>query len=131
MLDGFNVELLFADGFVKTINLRKYLHGPAFKRARTDPAYFRQVFIDPIGATVTWPGTEDIDADLLRYDLTPAWKAKRDTQKRAIKSSGQKISTEPLVSKRIYLHPRQVKLLAKIDSNLSAAVRQVVDAYQQ
>src|SRR5687768_8424751 len=108
-LDGFNVELRFSDGFVKTVNLKKYLYGPAFKRARTDRTYFRQVFIDPIGEIVTWHDTEDIDADLLRYELTPAWKDKRDSQKRTKKPSSQKRPAEPLISKRIYLHPRQVK----------------------
>lgn len=129
-LEGFNVELLFSDGVVKTVNLKKYLRGPAFEQIRSDPVYFRQVFIDPIGETVTWPNTADIDADVLRYDLTPAWMEKRARQKRTKKNGDRKPVTEPLVSKRIYLHPRQVKILARIDSNLSAAVRQVVDAYQ-
>lgn len=71
--EGFNVELLFSDGILKTVNLKKYLRGPAFEQIRSDPEYFRQVFIDPVGETVTWHNTADIDADLLRYDLTPAW----------------------------------------------------------
>ena len=129
-LKGFNVELLFSDGVIKTVNLKKYLHGPAFEQIRSDPVYFRQIFIDPVGETVTWPNTADIDADVLRHDLTPAWMEKRAHHKRTKKNGDPKAVQEPLVSKRIYLHPRQVKILAKIDSNLSAAVRQVVDAYQ-
>lgn len=129
-LKGVNVELLFSDGVVKTINLKKYLHGLAFEQIRSDQDYFRQVFIGPIGETVTWPNTADIDADVLRYDLTPAWMEKRARHKRTKKNSDQKTVQEPLVSKRIYLHPCQIKILAMIDSNLSAAVRQVVDAYQ-
>lgn len=126
LLKGFNVELVFEDGFVKTVNLKKYLHGPAFEQARSDPQYFRQVFIDPIGKTITWPNTADVDADLLRYDLTPAWKEREQDAKRSRRAVKPKPKTEALIPKRVYLYPRQVKLLAKIDTNFSAAIRQVV-----
>lgn len=45
----------------------------------------------------------------------------------ARKGAGRKPAPEPLVSKRVYLYPRHLKLLAKIDTNISAAIRKVVD----
>jgi hypothetical protein len=129
-LKGFNVELVFGDGFVKTINLKKYLHGPAFEQARSDPQYFRQVFIDPIGKTITWPNTADIDADLLRYDLTPAWMEAEQDSKRSRREVKPKLKTEALFPKRVYLSQRQLKFLTKINPNISAAIRQIVDSYQ-
>ncbi len=42
--------------------------------------------------------------------------------------AGRKPSPEPLVAKRVYLYPRHVKVLEKIDKNLSAAIRKLVDA---
>jgi hypothetical protein len=131
LLDGFNVELTFADGVTKTVNLKKYLHGPAFEQARSDPEYFRQVFIDPIGETIAWPNTADIDADVLRYNLTASWMEKRTARKRVTKNGKRKSTQEALVAKRVYLHPRQIKLLSKIGPNLSAAIRKVVDTYQK
>jgi len=72
-LDGFNVELTFADGIVKVVNLEKYLHGPAFEEIHRDPKIFRTVFVDPINETIMWHNGAEIDADVLRDDLTPAW----------------------------------------------------------
>jgi len=126
-LDGFNVELVFTDGLIKTVNLKKYLRGPAFKQIRSDPEYFRQVFIDPIGETIAWPNTADIDADVLRYDLTPSWMEKQEHHKQTRKNGADESKKESLQAKRIYLYPRQVKKLEKINANLSAAVRQVID----
>ena len=45
----------------------------------------------------------------------------------ARKNAGRTPAPEQLVSKRIYLYPRHVKLLAKIDKNMSAAVRKLLD----
>lgn len=130
-LRGFNVELVFADGFVKTINLKKYLHGPAFEQARSNLQYFRQVFIDPIGKTITWPNSADIDADLLRYDLTPAWMEREQDAKSSRQAVKPKTKTEALIPKRVYLSKRQLKILNKIDPNPSAAIRQMIDRYQK
>ncbi len=44
------------------------------------------------------------------------------------KGSGRKRAPEPLVAKRVYLYPRHVKILQRIDKNLSAAIRKLVDA---
>ncbi len=42
--------------------------------------------------------------------------------------AGRKPSPEPLIAKRVYFYPRHVKMLEKIDKNLSAAIRKLVDA---
>lgn len=49
----------------------------------------------------------------------------------ARKNAGRNPAPEQLVSKRIYLYPRHVKLLEKIDKNMSAAIRKLVDASQK
>ena len=43
---------------------------------------------------------------------------------------GRKPSPEPLVAARVYLYPRHVRILQKIDKNLSAAIRSLVDAHR-
>ncbi len=72
-LDGFNVRLTFADGIEKTVNLEPLLHGPIFEPMREDMNFFRQVYVDGLSETLTWSNGADIDPDVLRYDLTPAW----------------------------------------------------------
>jgi hypothetical protein len=44
--------------------------------------------------------------------------------------AGRKPAPEPLVAKRVYLYRRHVKILQKIDKNLSAAIRSLVDAHR-
>lgn len=41
--------------------------------------------------------------------------------------AGRRSSPEPLVAKHVYLFPRHVKILQKIDKNLSAAIRKLVE----
>jgi hypothetical protein len=42
--------------------------------------------------------------------------------------AGRKPSAEPLIAKRVYLYPRHVKILERMDSSMSAAIRKLVDA---
>jgi hypothetical protein len=49
----------------------------------------------------------------------------------ARKNAGRAAAPEQLISKRIYLYPRHVKLLEKFDKNVSAAIRKLVDATQE
>jgi hypothetical protein len=72
VLEGFEVELTFDDGFVRRIDLDPYLHGPIFQPLRDDPAYFRLVRVDPELGTICWPNSADIDPEVLRYLLTPS-----------------------------------------------------------
>lgn len=46
----------------------------------------------------------------------------------ARKGAGRKPAPEPLIPKKIYLYPRHLKLLKKLDTNLSAAIRKLADA---
>lgn len=46
-------------------------------------------------------------------------------------NAGRKRAPEQLVAKRVYLYPRHVKALEKIDKNVSAAIRKLVDAAQK
>ena len=131
LVGGFNVELLFADGVVKKINLKKYLHGPAFAEIRSNPEFFAQVYIDPVGETIMWPNEADIDADLLRYDLTPAWMEREQEEKRARQSAKPKAKANALIPKRVYLSPQQLKFLNQINPNPSAAIRQLIDTLQK
>jgi hypothetical protein len=48
----------------------------------------------------------------------------------AREGAGRKAAPEPLVAKRVYLYPRHVRILQKIDKNLSAAIRTLVDAHR-
>jgi hypothetical protein len=44
--------------------------------------------------------------------------------------AGRKPSPEPLVSKHVYLATRHIKILHRLDKNLSAAIRKLADAAQ-
>ncbi len=52
------------------------------------------------------------------------------------KRSGRKATSngaparQTVVAKRVYLYPHQIKTLARIDKNFSAAIRKLVDAHQ-
>lgn len=131
LLGGFDVELKFADGVVKTVKLKKYLRGPAFEQVRSDPKFFAQVFIDPIGETIMWPNEADIDADLLRYDLTPAWMERAREAKRRRPLSKSRTKTTALIPKRIYLSPKQLEFLDEINPNPSVAIREIIDTFEK
>jgi hypothetical protein len=70
-LEGFTVRLTFSDGATKDVDLGPYLRGPVFEPIRSDPAFFRAMKIE--NGTVAWDNGADIDPDVLRYDLRPAW----------------------------------------------------------
>jgi hypothetical protein len=70
-VEGFTVRLTFSDGVTKDIDLESYLRGPIFEPIRSDPAVFKAMKIE--NGTVTWDNGADIDPDVLRYDLKPAW----------------------------------------------------------
>lgn len=46
----------------------------------------------------------------------------------ARQGAGRKPSPEPLVSKHVYLAPRHIKILKRVDKNLSAAIRKLAEA---
>lgn len=42
--------------------------------------------------------------------------------------AGRKPSSEPLVAKKVYLSARHLKILGRVDKNLSKAIRKLADA---
>jgi hypothetical protein len=70
-LQGFIVHVRFTDGTERDIDLKPYLHGPVFEQARKDPAFFRQVAVDPESRTLSWPNGADIDPDVLYMGVVP------------------------------------------------------------
>lgn len=72
-LHDFTVQLTFSDGTRKNVDLEPLLHGPIFEPMRNPQELFQAVYYDPISETLTWPNGADIDPDVLRYELKPAW----------------------------------------------------------
>lgn len=69
-LEGFRLRLTFTDGLVREIDLSDDLWGPMAEPLQ-DPAYFRQVCVDPELGTVVWPNGYDLDPDVLHGDHKP------------------------------------------------------------
>jgi uncharacterized protein DUF2442 len=72
VLDGFQVELGFADGSCRRVDLEPYLRGPIFEPLRRDPAAFRAVRVDAELGTIAWPNGADLDPDVLFHGRRPA-----------------------------------------------------------
>jgi hypothetical protein len=60
--DGHRIRLWFGEGTVKTVDFRKWLHGPVFEPLK-DPSYFRRFFLE--AGTVVWPNGADIAPETL------------------------------------------------------------------
>jgi hypothetical protein len=54
------VELLFADGERRVIDLEPYLSGPVFEPLVQDYSLFCQFRVDPEAGTLVWPNGADI-----------------------------------------------------------------------
>jgi hypothetical protein len=65
---GHRIRLSFSEGTVKTLDFRKWLHGPIFEPLK-DPTYFRRFFLE--AGTVVWPNGADIAPETL-YEATTA-----------------------------------------------------------
>jgi len=63
------VQLQFADGTTKTIDLDPYLHGPVFAAVR----------VDPDAGTIVWPNGADLAPDVL-YENRPSARMESETQ---------------------------------------------------
>lgn len=77
---GFKALFVFDNGTRREIDLEPYLRGPIFEPLRRDPAKFRAMKIE--GGTIAWDNGADIDADVLYYNLQPAWEEKTQGVKR-------------------------------------------------
>jgi Protein of unknown function (DUF2442) len=63
-LTDYTLRLTFDDGSEHEVDLADDLWGPMGEPLR-DPAYFRQVRVDPELRTVVWPNGFDLDPDVL------------------------------------------------------------------
>lgn len=70
------VELTFADGSIRVVDLEPYLWGPVFDAIAKDDSVFAQVTVDPERGTIIWPNGVDLDPDVLHgdYEATQPWK---------------------------------------------------------
>lgn len=59
------VELTFADGSTRIVDLAPYLWGPVFDDIARRDEDFRQVFVDDRLGTIAWPNGADLDPDVL------------------------------------------------------------------
>ncbi len=66
------VELAFADGSIRVVDLSQFLWGPVFEAIATDDELFAQVAVDPELGTIGWPNGADLDPDVLHGDYEPA-----------------------------------------------------------
>lgn len=70
--EGRTVELAFADGSTRVVDLTPLLWGPVFEEIAADDALFAQVAVDPELDTIGWPNGADLDPDVLHGDYEPA-----------------------------------------------------------
>jgi len=73
------VQLRFADGIEKTVDLEPYLHGPVFAEIRTDPDAFAAINVDPDAGTIVWPNGSDLAPDVL-YEGRPSARMESTTK---------------------------------------------------
>lgn len=59
------VRLTFTDGTVAEVDLELLIWGPVFEPHRSDPEFFRQVYVDEVAGTIAWPNETDLDPDVL------------------------------------------------------------------
>jgi hypothetical protein len=64
-LQDYTLLIRFDDATEQTIDFEPVLHGELWGPLR-DPALFRQVTIDPIAHTLSWPNGADFDPETLR-----------------------------------------------------------------
>lgn len=73
-LDGFWIEVTFANGAVKEIDLSEtFAMGGVFAPIHESRQLFEQVRVNPESETVEWPGEVDLDPDVLYGLYEPAY----------------------------------------------------------
>lgn len=72
VLARYVVELTFADGDVRVIDLEPLLWGSMFEPLVADYALFRRVDVDADAGTIAWPNGADISPRTLYAESKPA-----------------------------------------------------------
>jgi len=72
VLARYVVELTFADGDVRVIDLEPLLWGPMFEPLVADYSLFRRVRVDADAGTIVWPNDADISPRTLYSNSKPA-----------------------------------------------------------
>jgi hypothetical protein len=72
IIEGRTVELTFADGSSRVVDLTPLLLGPVFADIARDDTLFAQVAVDRELGTIGWPNGADLDPDVLHGDFEPA-----------------------------------------------------------
>ena len=72
VLARYVVELTFADGAVRVIDLEPLLWGPMFEPLVADYDLFCQVTVDGDAGTIVWPNGADISPRTLYAESKPA-----------------------------------------------------------
>ncbi len=63
------LDVAFADGTRRQVDLEPVLYGPVFEPLR-DPARFAQASVDPVLGTVVWPNGADVSPEFLYAPAT-------------------------------------------------------------
>ncbi len=72
VLARYVVELTFAGGIVRVIDLEPFLWGEMFAPLVAEYSVFRQVQVDPDARTIVWPNGADISPRTLYAESKPA-----------------------------------------------------------
>jgi hypothetical protein len=72
VLSRYLVELDFADGAKRVIDLEPYLWGPMFEPLLADYGFFSQLSADPEAGTIVWPNGADLSPRTLYTESKPA-----------------------------------------------------------
>ncbi len=71
VLARYVVQLAFADGSQRVIDLEPLLWGPMFEPLVADYELFRQLRVDPDAGTIVWPNGADISPRTLFAESRP------------------------------------------------------------
>lgn len=72
VLARYFVELTFADGTERIIDLGAMLWGPMFEPLLADYQLFRRVAVDPNAGTIVWPNGADVSPRTLYLESKPS-----------------------------------------------------------
>ena len=72
VLTRYALELTFANGQKRALDVEPFLWGPAFEPLLADYTTFREVRVDPEAGTIVWPNGADLAPELLYEKSKPA-----------------------------------------------------------